>query len=637
MRDCSAAQVAEALEVAVGRPDQPMWADVPLLVRAAAVARGLRAWQRDAGVLAACDARETGIPFAVQCGIYGGMFGVEIDPTTAAAPAEATSPNSAAHGSFLEAELHATAGPSVSPVVSPAVDQPQAHQQEPHEKPGHGMEGGMAHMLQQTVALLQEPHTFTGRFESIQAFRRPRSPAVIIAPWNVPLGTIAPKLLVALLAGCSTIVKPSERAPSSIARAGHLMHAAIVAELTKHEEANDATADPKPTASDGARFVLAPGAAAQIAAGAVQIVLGGGQVGQRLVESPLAACVQFTGTARTAATVAREGASTLRPLLAECGGSNCAIVCADADIRGAVRYVAMGLLTLNGQWCMGISRILVHASIAGRFVQRLQAYLNERAVVLRSAVPTIAMEAVSAAVEQITARREASMASSFNAAASGSGDGEMGATVASAAVTAAEPLLLGPLAFEQHAAGLREIVAASKAASVVELLTPAQMAGVGAEPNCTCAHRDNQPAQSSGTFFPPTLLVNPAVVHAAAGAELFGPLAYVHTFTTDAAAIRLANLTRGQLAAYIFSENVESARRIGYKLNACMAMINSVNFGFEPSHPGEEEPPIDFTGTAGSGADGTPRALVGFFTTRLWCGVNGEQDHDAHAVGTDYM
>merc|ERR1712232_215936 len=46
--------------------------------------------------------------------------------------------------------------------------------------------------------------------------RRAWGPVAIIAPWNVPSGTVLPKVIAALVAGCPVIVKPSEWAPTGL-------------------------------------------------------------------------------------------------------------------------------------------------------------------------------------------------------------------------------------------------------------------------------------------------------------------------------------------------------------------------------------------------------------------------------------
>jgi acyl-CoA reductase-like NAD-dependent aldehyde dehydrogenase len=384
------------------------------------------------------------------------------------------------------------------------------------------------------TAFLQSAYSFLSKERSLEipgryghpimCYREAVSPAVIVAPWNVPSGTIIPKLFVALLCGCSVIVKPSEHASGGIA----LMVRTI---------------------------------AAGIPGGVLQLLLGGPAVGQQLVSSALIGCVQFTGAAPTASKIAVACAASLRPFLAECGGSNTAILLNDADLDIAVPAVAMGLTTLNGQWCMGISRILVHNSIRVPFIQRLVSYCNDRILVTRS-VPMVEPP---------------------------QGD---------------ESILIGPMAFAEHAALLRTYIGQSGGTAIP---LGAMSASIAAQE----------------AFVQPTLILEPNH-DVIAKLELFGPVAAVCGFECVDEAVALSNAATGQLAAYVFSEDVGGLYRLAARITTGMVMLNSVNFCFEPAD-GFSEPMGDFVGTAGHGSDGNGEALARFFSSRRWCGINGPQ------------
>eukprot|EP00759_Apiculatamorpha_spiralis_P031845 PhF_6_TR33601/c0_g1_i1/m.49055 len=184
--------------------------------------------------------------------------------------------------------------------------------------------------------------TYNGLFGKLSATRVPLGPALIIAPWNVPCGTIITKLVAALLAGCSVIIKPSEWAPTSIV----LLVKAMVEKVS-----------------------LPPGV--------LQVVLGDGNVGKILVKSQRIRCVQFTGSVPVGKSVGEVCGSQLKPMLLELGGSNCAIVFADADISVAVQNIVRSLTFLNGQWCMGVARIIADRTIAGKLFEELVGALKK--------------------------------------------------------------------------------------------------------------------------------------------------------------------------------------------------------------------------------------------------------------------
>ena len=52
--------------------------------------------------------------------------------------------------------------------------------------------------------------TLSGVHGPVQVTRRAWGPVLILCPWNVPAGTVAPKVAAALAAGCPVILKPSE-------------------------------------------------------------------------------------------------------------------------------------------------------------------------------------------------------------------------------------------------------------------------------------------------------------------------------------------------------------------------------------------------------------------------------------------
>eukprot|EP00928_Gymnodinium_smaydae_P036495 TRINITY_DN25500_c0_g1_i1.p1 TRINITY_DN25500_c0_g1~~TRINITY_DN25500_c0_g1_i1.p1 ORF type:complete len:452 (-),score=91.03 TRINITY_DN25500_c0_g1_i1:132-1487(-) len=166
---------------------------------------------------------------------------------------------------------------------------------------------------------------------------KPHGPAVIIAPWNVPSGTVMPKVLAALLVGCPVIVKPSEVAPT------------------------------------GLELFLGAIAKVGLPAGALQCIQGGPEVGEKLVRDPRVGAVHFTGSADVGREVAAHCASRFVPVSMECGGSNVAIVLPDADVDAVAPALATGLTLLNGQWCAGISRIFVPASLSARLMEAVLA------------------------------------------------------------------------------------------------------------------------------------------------------------------------------------------------------------------------------------------------------------------------
>lgn len=71
----------------------------------------------------------------------------------------------------------------------------------------------------------------------------------------------------------------------------------------------------------------------------------------------------------------------------------------------------------------------------------------------------------------------------------------------------------------------------------------------------------------SGTFYPPTVLVDVPRDALCNREETFGPLVPIATFQDEAEIVRIANDTEAGLAAYVFSGDLERARRVAEQLH----------------------------------------------------------------------
>jgi len=87
-------------------------------------------------------------------------------------------------------------------------------------------------------------------------------------------------------------------------------------------------------------------------------------------------------------------------------------------------------------------------------------------------------------------------------------------------------------------------------------------------------HTGGKPLPGSGYFYPPTVIDNVPTDAGIAHTEIFGPVAAVYRFDTEAEAIRLANDTEYGLAAYVYSGDLSRALRVGKGIEAGMIAIN---------------------------------------------------------------
>ncbi len=107
--------------------------------------------------------------------------------------------------------------------------------------------------------------------------------------------------------------------------------------------------------------------------GLVQIVVGGPEVGQRLVDHPGVALVSATGSTVMGRAVGPRVAARFGRCLLELGGNNAAIVTPSADLELAVRAVVFAAAGTAGQRCTTLRRLIVHSSVVDEVTDRLTA------------------------------------------------------------------------------------------------------------------------------------------------------------------------------------------------------------------------------------------------------------------------
>lgn len=167
----------------------------------------------------------------------------------------------------------------------------------------------------------------------------------VISAFNFPVAVWAWNAAVALVCGNSVVWKPSEKTPLTA-----LAVQAIFARAT-------------------ARFGDAPG-------GLAQLLIGGREAGEALVDDKRVALVSATGSTRMGRAVAPRLAGRFARAILELGGNNGVIVTPSADLDLALRGVAFGAMGTAGQRCTTTRRLFVHDSIYDGFVARLKAAYN---------------------------------------------------------------------------------------------------------------------------------------------------------------------------------------------------------------------------------------------------------------------
>ena len=168
------------------------------------------------------------------------------------------------------------------------------------------------------------------------ARRRPAGVVSVISPFNFPLILSIRSVAPALALGNAVLLKP----------------------------------DPRTTVSGGV-VIMRVFEEAGLPAGLLQLLPGGTDVGQALVEAPEVRVISFTGSTAAGRKVGEAAGRLLKRAHLELGGNNALIVLPGADLDLAASAGAFGSFLHQGQICMTTGRHLVHESLAEDYTSRL--------------------------------------------------------------------------------------------------------------------------------------------------------------------------------------------------------------------------------------------------------------------------
>jgi acyl-CoA reductase-like NAD-dependent aldehyde dehydrogenase len=187
----------------------------------------------------------------------------------------------------------------------------------------------------------QWQETRSGFFGSdVHVRKEPVGVVAAIVPWNMPQFLIITKLVPALLAGCTVVIKPAAESP---------LNAMLLAEMLDQID-------------------LPPGV--------VSVLPGDGAVGQLLVSHPGVDKVSFTGSTAAGRAVAAACAPNLTKVSLELGGKSAAIVVDDATPEAVAVGVRSASLSNSGQICNALTRVLVPERRHDEYVDALAAEMT---------------------------------------------------------------------------------------------------------------------------------------------------------------------------------------------------------------------------------------------------------------------
>ncbi len=157
----------------------------------------------------------------------------------------------------------------------------------------------------------------------------------LVTPWNFPVAIPLWKAAPALIYGNTVVLKPSELSPETARLLAELFH--------------DAGLPP----------------------GVFNLLQGGRDAGEALVNDANVTGVSFTGSDKTGKTIARACMERGAKYQLEMGGKNPVIVLEDADMDRAVELTVQGAMRSAGEKCTATSRAIVVEAVADEFTRRV--------------------------------------------------------------------------------------------------------------------------------------------------------------------------------------------------------------------------------------------------------------------------
>lgn len=338
-------------------------------------------------------------------------------------------------------------------------------------KLAHGPQAGIGVGHISAMIDVLKTFQFEDRHGSTRLVLEPVGVCALITPWNWPINQVAAKVVPALAAGCTMVLKPSEFSPFSAIIWAEVMHEAGV---------------PK---------------------GVFNLINGTGtEVGAALASHPDVDMVSFTGSTRAGTEVAKMAASTVKRVHQELGGKSPNILLDDADFAQAVQASVLHVFQNSGQSCNAPTRMLVPASRLAE-VEALARKVAEKVTV---GDPNTQATEVGPVVSRIQFERV---------------EGFISKGIAEGA-----KLVIGG---EGRPEGLKK-----------------------------------------GYYVRPTIFSNVNNDMVIAREEIFGPVLAILPYRDEEEAIRIANDTPYGLAAYIWSNDLARANRVGRRIRAGRVTIN---------------------------------------------------------------
>lgn len=186
----------------------------------------------------------------------------------------------------------------------------------------------------ETLKSFEFEHRLSEKASNDRILHEPIGVCGLITPWNWPMNQVTLKVIPAIAAGCTVVLKPSEIAP---------MSSVVFAEIVDE---------------------------AGLPAGVFNMVNGDGPgVGEAMSRHPGIDMMSFTGSTRAGVAVTKAAAETIKRVALELGGKSPNILFADTDLQAAVVRGVAHCFENTGQSCNAPTRMLVERPVYDRAVE----------------------------------------------------------------------------------------------------------------------------------------------------------------------------------------------------------------------------------------------------------------------------
>lgn len=196
----------------------------------------------------------------------------------------------------------------------------------------------------QNASKYLSPHISYETDEEInEIYREPYGVAACISPWNFPASNFVWACFQTLIAGNTVVFKNSEE---------------VQLFAQKIESIFDR---------------------AQLPSGVFNVIYGDGQVAQHLVKADVD-LIGFTGSSHVGQILYKQAAEKFIPAVLEMGGSDPAVVFADADLEKTIPALYAGRYSNCGQVCCALKRLIVHEDLHDTAVEQLKVALSDKKI-----------------------------------------------------------------------------------------------------------------------------------------------------------------------------------------------------------------------------------------------------------------